>query len=320
MPGGGLFLAYTRDDGHRVEQVARWLEDAGLRPWSDVELEAGVDWELAIADRLRDSDAVVVFVSPAAEHASWVQREIDYAKASGTPIVPLLIEGDPSPRLANIQHVDLRGATSLPAGLVETLRRLIAREDTERLSSAATEVLKALDNRVMGRVLYEIQGVLVLLLGNFSGDNLDRLLRLQAELQRRRLHPVIFDFERSPSSDYGETVRLLAGLAGFVIADMSDPRSVVMELQLIAPDLAVPIVPIIAANQEPVALFADLLGKYDWVLPPLRYQDLEDLVAALEIQVIGRARTKRRDLGDRKAATALAQVVDAEPRPSADRG
>jgi hypothetical protein len=143
MPGGGLFLAYTRDDARRVEQVARWLEAAGLHPWSDVEIEAGVDWELAIADRLRDSDAVVVFVSPAAEHASWVQREIDYAKASGTPIVPLLIEGEPSPRLANIQHVDLRWATSLPAALIETLRRLVAREDAERLSSAATEVLKA---------------------------------------------------------------------------------------------------------------------------------------------------------------------------------
>jgi len=175
-------------------------------------------------------------------------------------------------------------------------------------SAAASGVLEALGNRGLGPVLDELQDSVVLLLGNFSGGNLDRLLRIQAELERRRLYPVIFDFERPPSSDYGETVRLLAGLSGFVIADMSDPRSVVMELQLIVPDLAVPVVPLMSGHDMPVALFADLLGKYDWVLPPMRYRDLKDLVARLDDDVVLPAQRKRAELRERKRTAAMGQA------------
>jgi hypothetical protein len=90
---------------------------------------------------------------------------------------------------------------------------------------------------------------------------------------------------------------------------MTDPRSVVMELQLIAPDTAVPIVPIITHDQKPVALFADLLGKYDWVLEPLRYDSIDHLARQIDNGVINPAASKREELHKRKKRTAASQVA-----------
>jgi hypothetical protein len=310
VKNGVIFLAYARADRARANKLEKALTKQGFRFSSDSQLVPGQNWELTIADNLREAAVILLLVSNAAQASTWVQREVEYASASGKPIVPLLIEGDPLPALAHVQHADLRSTDKIPEALIEELRRKTATPDKVKPSAAAAGVLEALDNRKLGGVLEEIQQVLVLLLGNFSGKNLDRLLRLQGELQGRDLHPVIFDFERPSSSDYGETVRLLAGLSGFVIADMSDPRSVVMELQLIAPDLAVPIIPIVSTNHEPVALFTDLLVKYDWVLPPRRYRDVTHLVNILDREIIEPARKKRQDLVDRKAESALAQTRD----------
>ena len=47
-------------------------------------------------------------------------------------------------------------------------------------------------------------------------------------------------------------MRTLAHLARFIIADITDPRSIPQELQAIVPDLAVPVQPIIARSAAAV--------------------------------------------------------------------
>ena len=52
-------------------------------------------------------------------------------------------------------------------------------------------------------------------------------------------------------------MRSVAHLARFIIADITDPKSIPQELQAIVPDLAVPVQPIITRPQQPWGMFVD---------------------------------------------------------------
>ena len=108
--------------------------------------------------------------------------------------------------------------------------------------------------------------------------------------------PILFDFEGPATKDTTETVSTIAHLSRFVIADLTDPRSVQQELTHIVPILpSVAVQPIIHASQDPWSMFGHLL-RFPWVLKPYRYESLDGLVAALERCVIGPAEAKAREL------------------------
>jgi hypothetical protein len=65
----------------------------------------------------------------------------------------------------------------------------------------------------------------VLLLGRFTEGRIDVLERLREELRRRGYLPIVFNFDKPETKDFTETVRLLAGLSRFVIADVTNPMS-----------------------------------------------------------------------------------------------
>ena len=64
----------------------------------------------------------------------------------------------------------------------------------------------------------------VLILGRF-GDRLTLLHELRNRLRELGFIPIVFDFERPRLRDLNETVRVLAGLSAFVVADLTAPRS-----------------------------------------------------------------------------------------------
>ena len=97
----------------------------------------------------------------------------------------------------------------------------------------------------------------------------------------------MFTFDRPETKDLTETVRLLAGLSRFVIADITNPRSAPLELQATVPEYMIPFVPIIEDGQEPFAMFQDLWVKHRaWVLDPIAYGSVEELVQGLDKEII----------------------------------
>jgi hypothetical protein len=54
-----------------------------------------------------------------------------------------------------------------------------------------------------------------------------------------------------------ETVSLLARMARFIIADLTDPSSIPKELEAIVPDLAVPVQPLLEGESRPYVMFKD---------------------------------------------------------------
>ena len=74
----------------------------------------------------------------------------------------------------------------------------------------------------------------VLILGRFGGGGLEVLRELGEGLRRCDYLPMIFEFERPEDRNYTETIRTLAGLARFVVVDLSGP-SVPQELYATVP-------------------------------------------------------------------------------------
>jgi hypothetical protein len=65
----------------------------------------------------------------------------------------------------------------------------------------------------------------VLLLGRFTEGRINVLERLRHELRNRGYVPIVFNFDKPETKDFTETVRLLAGLSRYVIADVTrSPR------------------------------------------------------------------------------------------------
>lgn len=133
----------------------------------------------------------------------------------------------------------------------------------------------------------------VLLLGRFSGGGLEVLQAIAAKLREESYLPIIFDFERPKDRNYTETIKTLAGLSRFVIADLSGP-SVPQELYATIPHFKIPFVPIIEANRKPFSMSIDLL-EYPWVVkPPVTFVTTEELLEQLPAKVIAPAEEKRK--------------------------
>jgi hypothetical protein len=142
----------------------------------------------------------------------------------------------------------------------------------------------------------------VLLLGRFTEGRIAVLERLRAELRQRGYLPIVFNFDKPETKDFTETVRLLAGLSRFVIADVTNPKSTPLELQATVPEIMVPFLPIIEEGEQPFAMLEDLWIKHRaWVFAPLHYSSLDALVGALDAKIIGPAEVRFNELIVRKA-------------------
>jgi uncharacterized protein YjbI with pentapeptide repeats len=157
-------------------------------------------------------------------------------------------------------------------------------------------------NPKIRRVIDTITSRAVLILGRFTPERKVILDGIREELRRRDWVPILFDFDKPTQRDFTETVLTLAGMARFVIADISNPKSSPLELQAAVPNYMIPFVPILQSGEEPFAMFRDLKQKYDaWVLDLLEYDSLENLLLAFEPAIIVPALEKHAELAARKA-------------------
>lgn len=142
-----------------------------------------------------------------------------------------------------------------------------------------------------------IASKLVLLLGNFEQDG-DVLSRISTAIKIRNYVPVIFDFDVPRTKDITGTVEILARLACFVVADLTNPSSVPHELATLVPYLRrTPVAPIRRVGARGYSMFSDFLTAYDkWVLPVIEYEDLEALIKDTLDKVIDAAQHRADEL------------------------
>ncbi len=170
-----------------------------------------------------------------------------------------------------------------------------------------------LNNAEIRDVIDTIARKAVLILGRFTPPRKAVLDALREALRTHGYVPILFDFDKPSSRNFTETVRTLAHLSRFIIADLTDPSSIPQELQAIIPTLAVPVQPLLLEGKREYAMFVDLLKRYDWVLPIHFYKDLEDLLASLDAKVIGPAEQKAQELTGSDACLGLSDTHTISP-------
>lgn len=156
-----------------------------------------------------------------------------------------------------------------------------------------------INNAKVRDVINTITTKAVLLLGRFSPERKAVLDGLREELRKQNYLPILFDFDKPESRNFTETVRTLAHLARFIIADLTDPSSIPQELQAIVPTLAIPVQPVLLEGKREYSMFVDFLKTYHWVLPIHYYTDQANLLATLEEYVIVPAEQKAQELEKR---------------------
>jgi hypothetical protein len=183
--------------------------------------------------------------------------------------------------------LDLRGAEQASLSINKTGEPIILVDNLD----LAQFFYLLLHNSEIREVIDTLTSKVVLILGRFTPERKQVLDAIRDELRKRNYVPVLFDFEGPESRDFTETVTLLARLARFIIADLTEPSSIPQELQAIVPDVVVPVQPLIAQGVKPFAMFVDH-RKYHWMLPTYQYPNLEQLIATMQEQVIAPAEAK----------------------------
>jgi hypothetical protein len=146
-----------------------------------------------------------------------------------------------------------------------------------------------LHNDRVRKVINTITSKVVLILGRFTPERKAVLDAVREELRKRDYLPVVFDFVKPDNRDLTETVSTLAHMAKFVIADLTDAKSLPQELASIVPVLpSVPVQPILLASEREYAMY-EHFTRYPWVLPIMPYDTKDELLANLAERVIGPA-------------------------------
>ena len=166
-----------------------------------------------------------------------------------------------------------------------------------------------LNNQQIRKVIDTITSTAVLILGRFSEERKLVLDALRDALRNKGFLPIVFDFERPQGRDFTETIKVLAGMSCFVIADITNPRSAPLELQATVPDYMIPFVPILQDGESAFSMLSDLRTKYDWALGTRTYQSCQELIECLDDAVINPALEKRHELEVRKVQTTPARRV-----------
>ena len=167
-----------------------------------------------------------------------------------------------------------------------------------------------LEREKLRSVIDTITSRAVLVLGRFTPERKTVLDAIAEELRKHHLLPIIFDFKGSAARDLTETIKILASISLFVIADVSNPKSSPLELQATVPDYQIPFVTIIQEGEEPFAMLDDL-KKYDWVLKPvITYPSTEKLRKAFKKAILDRAWSKHQELQEQKSEKMKVQSVE----------
>jgi uncharacterized protein YjbI with pentapeptide repeats len=159
-----------------------------------------------------------------------------------------------------------------------------------------------LNNEEIRDVIDTVNSKAVLILGRFTPERKLVLDGLRITLRNLGYIPILFDFDKPAIPNLTETVSTLSHLARFVIADITDAKSIPQELQRIVPDRpSLPVQPVILSSEYEWAMF-ESFRDYPWVLLPYRYDSTETLLASLEEKVIAPAEAKVREIEGRRRA------------------
>jgi hypothetical protein len=185
-----------------------------------------------------------------------------------------------------------------PTAVLERKQRTVRKAHEETIGSTL-ELVRKVDGMNFGEIMSQLTQRRVLILGRFTRRRLPVLQAIKTHLKehKNKYLPELFTFTKPKSRDLVEAIMGFAALSRFVIADLSEPKSVQQELEAIAPHFqSVPIVPLINRTGKEYATFESIRRRVNVVQPTIRYRDVDDLIEKLDTVAVPQAETKLREV------------------------
>lgn len=281
----------SQADVRRADLRRADLSHADLR-WADLESA-----DMRMAD-LRQADLYMADL----RGADLREADLRGANLSSAILIGTNLEN------ANLTGCRVYGVSAWNLKLSNTTQKniIITQEDEPTIQVDRLDIAQfiylLLNNAEIRHVIDTITSKVVLILGRFTEERKPVLDALRSELRIRDYLPVLFDWEKPSTRDITETVSTLAHMAKFVIADITDARSIPQELMAIVPNLpSVPVQPLLLAAEREYGMF-EHFKKFPWVLPVAFYDSQDELLRSLEQKVIVPAETKLKEI---RAASAV---------------
>jgi uncharacterized protein YjbI with pentapeptide repeats len=174
---------------------------------------------------------------------------------------------------------------------------IITRKDQPAITVDNLEVAQfiylLLHNEKLRDIIDIVAEKAVLILGRFTEERKVVLDAIKNELRKYHYIPILFDFEKSNARDIGETVSTLAHMARFIIADITDAKSVQLELEMIAPRIkSVPIRLILKKSDPAFEMIETILRNSQVIWPPYLYTNQTELLSTIRENIIEPAENK----------------------------
>jgi hypothetical protein len=145
-----------------------------------------------------------------------------------------------------------------------------------------------LQSQTISSTIHHISSQIVLILGDFQRpERVNILNAIRDCLRRHEYLPVVFDFQKQGGRDLTPKILRAAGMAKFVIAEVSAPKTIPQELEKIVSQLpSVPVQPIIdRAAQMPYNL-CESLQELSSVLKTYYYDSSKGAIAPIAENII----------------------------------
>ncbi|MCC5603845.1 toll/interleukin-1 receptor domain-containing protein [Nostoc favosum] len=74
-----VFISHSSTDTKLARRIADALRNASFQVWNDTQIFPGDNWAELIANQLRESDAMVVLLTPNSVDSPYINAEVGYA-------------------------------------------------------------------------------------------------------------------------------------------------------------------------------------------------------------------------------------------------
>lgn len=106
-----VFISYSRKDISFIETLVTDLKNTGLEVWYDVShIAGGARWRSEIENALRNSQYVIVVLSPDSIVSEWVEREFLFSSNLRKKIIPVMYRACEIPlNYVDLNYIDMQG-------------------------------------------------------------------------------------------------------------------------------------------------------------------------------------------------------------------
>jgi formylglycine-generating enzyme required for sulfatase activity len=106
-----VFISYSRKDISFIDRLAADLKSAGIEVWYDVtRIAGGARWRSEIENALRNSQYVIVVLSPDSIASEWVEREFLFSSNLRRKVIPLMYRACEVPlNYVDLNYIDVQG-------------------------------------------------------------------------------------------------------------------------------------------------------------------------------------------------------------------